>query len=143
MRRLWGAGGLESYSEAPLDCHFSFHHAGLAHEFAAGAVAIEAEIDAHFASAEGYTHPCMVPIRVCPRNIAMQTRSRIVDPAAGTVEEYQKPRATFDLSSGDKVKLGEGASAAAAASLPPPYDRLPASRLPTSPNARVPPERTL
>ena len=46
------------------------------------------------------------------------------------------------MSSGDKVKLGEGASAAAAASLPPPYDRLPASGLPTSPHAGVPPERT-
>ena len=84
----------------------------------------------------------MVPIRVCPRNLVMQTRSRIVDPVAETVEEYQKPRATLDLSSGDKVNIHTSTPAAVAASLPPPYDRLPASGLPTSPNAGVPAERT-
>ena len=91
-----GRGGLESYSEATLDCLFSFHHAGFAQAFEKGEAAVNAEVEAEFASM-AFAHPPIVPCRVCPRNVILQLRPRLLAgqrDASGrpAVEEYAKKR---------------------------------------------------
>jgi hypothetical protein len=127
-----GRGGLESYSETTLDSVFSMHHAGLAQEFAAAEKVIQAEIDNEFVS-EAFTHPPFVPTRCNPRNVLIQTRTRIV-PGSQQVEEYPKPRVLTDESHRASAK-GRGAPT----NEPTLHDTLPP--IPPSSNEGVPNER--
>ena len=127
-----GRGGLESYSETTLDSVFSMHHAGLAQEFAAAEKVIQAEIDNEFVS-EAFTHPPFVPTRCNPRNVLIQTRTRIV-PGSQQVEEYPKPRVLTDESHRASAK-GRGAPT----NEPTLHDTLPP--IPPSSNEGVPDER--
>ena len=102
-----GHGGVESTSTTTLDIVLSFHHAGFGAQFEAGARVIDADIEAEFVSAPWQWLP-YVPTKLGPRNVMMQTRSRIIE--GGDVQEYEKPRVTFDLSDGSKA-VPEGADA--------------------------------
>ena len=98
-----GAGGAECRSEVGLDIVMAFHHSGMGAHFAAGAPVIDADIAAGFA-AEPLRHPPFTPMKLGPRNVVMQTRPRRLE--GGGVEEYEKPRATFDLSYGGSWSPG-------------------------------------
>ena len=117
----------------------SFHHAGIATDFAAAARVIQSEIDAGFVSPPAM-HPQTVPFRVCPRNLVIQMRPR-VDEADGTTKEYGKPRVTFDLSNGARTAdpgahLSDGDAGATQRAR-----ARPGPPLPLSPNAGVPTAR--
>ena len=134
-----GRGGLESYSEASLDCLMSFHHAGIATDFAAAARVIQGEIDAGFVSPPAL-HPQTVPFRVCPRNLVVQMRPR-VDPKDGTTTEYGKPRVTFDLSNGARTAEAPAQSSDGDVGATQRARARPEPSLPPSPNAGVPTSR--
>ena len=117
--RQGGGGGIEALSITSLDSVFAIHHNGVAEHYSAAA-AVDKELASHFTS-DSFPHPPCWPIRVCPRNVALQLRPKR-DPDSGVVALKPKPRATFNLSFG-------------APSLTP-DESLPArQRLPPSPNA--------
>ena len=92
-----GGGGIECRSAVGLEIVLAFHHAGLGANFEAGARVIDADVAAGFAS-QPQPHLPFVPTKLGPRNVVMQTRAkRLPD---GGIEEYEKPRATFDLGYG-------------------------------------------
>ena len=108
-----GEGGVEVRSECPLDTVLSFHHGGLADAVEAATKVVETDWREQWAD-RPVRHLPFVPIRLLPRNVIMQERSRLVpspDGGAPSVELYLKPRVTQDSSLGAAEGLGSAVNA--------------------------------
>ena len=100
-----GEGGAESRSTAPLESVFSFHHQGVATNFAAVQKVVAAGQAEEWVTGL-FAHPPMVPPRLVPRNVVMQERMRVA--ADGSLESYLKPRVTANESEGAEESLNAG-----------------------------------
>ena len=107
-----GEGGTEIASSCSLSTVLATHHSGVWDHFDAAKEAVDKEEAEQWASL-GSIHPPTVPVRVNPRDVIMQERSRPLP--SGVVEHYQKPRITMNLShevnKGDKDSVNAGISA--------------------------------
>ena len=101
-----GHGGIESGAQVSLHAIFAFHHTVVAYHFQAAATVMAADLAQGFTS-DSFPHPPLFPLRMGPRNIVLQDRSRIKEEDPKEVEWYQKPRATFDLSYGVRRDANE------------------------------------
>ena len=101
-----GHGWIESGAQVSLHAVFAFHHTGVSDHFQAAAAVMAADLEQGFTSTS-FPHPCFFPLRLGPRNIIMQDRSRLREGIPSQVEWYQKPRATFDLSYGVRRDAAE------------------------------------
>ena len=94
-----GHGGIESGAQVSLHAILAFHHTGVIDHYQAAAAVMAADLEQGFTS-DSFPHPPFFPLRMGPRNIVMQDRSRLREDDPTKVEWYQKPRVTFDLSYG-------------------------------------------
>ena len=85
----------ELRTSCAMETSLSFHQAGLAEHMAEVRRVIEAHEREQWVS-ELFPLPPMVPMRLAPRNVIMQPRTRALPD--GTLEDYLKPRVTFNTS---------------------------------------------
>lgn len=98
-------GGIEARSACPLSTVLSWHHSGFVANWQDAERVIRAEMADEWVSAP-YPHLPFAPIRILPRNVIMQPRTR--RKPDGTLEHYDKPRVSQDSSDGaaDSVNAG-------------------------------------
>lgn len=101
-----GEGGVETRSECPLTTVLSWHHRGVEKHTAAAEAVIQDDMANEWVSPL-FTHPPMVPLRVLPRNVVMQPRTRLLSDGR-TLEHYEKPRISQDSSDGAEASPNGG-----------------------------------
>ena len=97
-------GGVEMQSDCELITVLAFHHPGLFDELEAAQKAVQKEFDEQW-SDRPIRHLPFVPCRLCPKDVVLQDRVRIVEghfEADGrpSVEAYTKARVTSNSSHG-------------------------------------------
>ena len=97
-------GGVETHSDCELITVLAFHHPGLFAEVEAAQKAVQKEFDEQW-SDRPIRHLPFVPCRLCPKDVVLQDRVRIVEgqfESSGrpSVEAYTKARVTTNSSHG-------------------------------------------
>ena len=103
-----GEGGIEVATECPLDTVLAWHHKGFAAELDSAKAVIEADMAEEWVT-RPVGHLPYVPCRVLPRNVVMQSRTRVKPD--GSVEHYSKPRVSQDASDGAEHSVNYGVPA--------------------------------
>ena len=93
-----GEGGVEARSSCEFVSVLAFHHKGLQADFEAADGVITAELGEGWIFGPFTETPPLEPIRLLPRNVVLQRKSRVLPDAS--VEEYTKPRVTTNASYG-------------------------------------------
>ena len=95
---------METHSDCELITVLAFHHPGLFAEVEAAQKAVQKEFDEQW-SDRPIRHLPIVPCRLCPKDVVLQDRVRIVEgqfESSGrpSVEAYTKARVTTNSSHG-------------------------------------------
>jgi hypothetical protein len=103
-----GEGGIEPRSDCPLTTVLTWHHDGITQFYREADTVVQSEM------ADGWVlgptmHLPFIPIRVLPRNVVRQPRTKLVD---GELIHYMKPRITQDSSDGADQSVNSGVAAA-------------------------------